>query len=111
MTNLIRVDVDTSELEAKFLNEVDEQVELIRDSIQQDIDADALKTRELIEALTARVDELSTTVENLEGHLREEAQLPSEEEGSDMLAKFLTRDEIDEFVKEILREASISIDV
>tara|TARA_Y100000996_G_scaffold405278_1_gene380270 strand:- start:867 stop:1202 length:336 start_codon:yes stop_codon:yes gene_type:complete len=111
MTNLIHVDVDTSELEAKFMNEVDDQLELVRNTMQQEIDADALKTGELIDALTAKIDELTTTVENLEECLHEEAQLPSEEEGSDMLAKFMTRDEINEFVKEILREAPISIDV
>ena len=87
MTNLIRVEVDASELEAKL---------------------------EDLEALEAKVEELTNSVQVLEDEIdrqREEAQLPSEEEGSDMLAKFLTRDEIDEFVKEILREAPISIDV
>lgn len=111
MTNLIHVDVDTSELEAKFTNEVDDQLELVRNTMQQDIDADALKTGELIDALTAKIDELTTAVEYIENHLREEAQFPSEEEGSDMLAKFMTRDEIEEFIKEILRDAPISIDV
>ena len=88
MTNLIRVEVDASELEAKL---------------------------EDLEALESKVEELTTTVETLEDHLREIEQQASLEgdnpEGTDMLAKFLTQDEIDEFVKEILREATISIDV
>tara|TARA_R110000824_G_scaffold25826_1_gene89471 strand:- start:1105 stop:1419 length:315 start_codon:yes stop_codon:yes gene_type:complete len=104
MTNLIHVDVDASELEAKVQNELELQIELLEDRMGQQIDA-----------LTAKVEELSTTVETLEDHLREEAQQASLEgenpEGTDMLAKFLTQDEIDEFVKEILREATISIDV
>mgnify|MGYP003648503126 FL=1 len=91
MTNLIRVEVDASELEAKL---------------------------EDLEALESRIEELTTSVQVLEDEFerqREEAQQASLEgdnpEGTDMLAKFLTQDEIDEFVKEILREASISIDV
>jgi predicted nuclease with TOPRIM domain len=88
MTNLIRVEVDASELEAKL---------------------------EDLEALEAKVEELTDKIDGLEDYLQElEAQASQETEGTegtDMLAKFLTRDEIDEFVKEILREASISIDV
>jgi len=84
MTNLIRVEVDASELEAKL---------------------------EDLEALEAKVEELTNSVQVLEDEIdrqREEAQLPSEEEGSDMLAKFMTRDEIDEFVKEILRSSNFN---
>ena len=88
MTNLIRVEVDASELEAKI---------------------------EDLEALEIKVEELTTTVEALEDHIREveqQANLEGDDpEGTDMLAKFMTQDEIEEFVKEVLREASISIDV
>tara|TARA_R100001369_G_scaffold25630_1_gene46619 strand:+ start:2835 stop:3101 length:267 start_codon:yes stop_codon:yes gene_type:complete len=88
MTNLIRVEVDASELEAKI---------------------------EDLEALEIKVEELTTTVEALEDHIREveqQANLEGDDPaGTDMLAKFMTQDEIEEFVKEVLREASISIDV
>ena len=88
MTNLIRVEGDASELEAKI---------------------------EDLEALETKVEELSATVEALEDHIREveqQANLEGDDPvGTDMLAKFMTSDEIEEFVKEILREASISIDV
>lgn len=91
MSNLIRVEVDTSELEAKL---------------------------EDLEALESRIEELTTSVQVLEDELgcqREEAQQASLEgdntEGADMLSKFMTQDEIEEFIKEILRDAPISIDV
>ena len=81
MTNLIRVEVDTSELEAKL---------------------------EDLEVLEAKVEELTNQLANIEVVHTSEGE---DTEGADMLAKFMTRDEIEEFIKEILRDAPISIDV
>jgi len=87
MTNLIRVEVDASELEAKL---------------------------EDLEALEAKVEELTTIVETLEDHVRETEQQASLEgedpEGTNVLDKFMTQDEITDLIKEIVNDASISID-
>ena len=76
-----------------------------------DAEKDCLEDR--IKELEAVVADLTSTVETVENNLEvqlEEAQLPTEE-ASDMLAKFMTQDEIIELVNDTLREATISIDV
>ncbi len=72
------------------------------------IDTDTLedKIKELEEAQAY----LTSKVDDLEDYLQDKAQC-EEPAGSDMLAKFMTQDEIIELVNEILREATISIDV
>ncbi len=88
MSDLIKIDTDTLEERLNYM----------------DAEKDALEDR---------VKELEAVVETLQNEVeiqREEAQLPIEED-SDMLAKFMTQDEIIELVNEILREATISIDV
>jgi len=88
MSDLIKIDTDTLE---ERLNCMDAEKDALED----------------------RVKELEAVVETLQNEVeiqREEAQLPTEE-ASDMLAKFMTQDEIIELVNEILREATISIDV
>ena len=87
MSDLIKIDTDTLE---ERLNCMDAEKDALED----------------------RVKELEAVVETLQNEVeiqREEAQLPTE--ASDMLAKFMTQDEIIELVNEILREATISIDV
>lgn len=88
MSDLIKIDTDTLE---ERLNCMDAEKDALED----------------------RVKELEAVVETLQNEVeiqREEAQLPTEE-ASDMLAKFMTQDEIIELVNDTLREATISIDV
>lgn len=95
MSDLIKIDTDTLE---ERLNCMDAEKDCLEDRIKE---------------LEAVVEDLTTKVEIVESNLEvqlEEAQLPTEE-ASDMLAKFMTQDEIIELVNEILREATISIDV
>tara|TARA_R110002020_G_scaffold31202_2_gene97620 strand:+ start:485 stop:772 length:288 start_codon:yes stop_codon:yes gene_type:complete len=95
MSDLIKIDTDTLE---ERLNCMDAEKDCLEDRIKE---------------LEAVVEDLTTKVEIVESNLEvqlEEAQLPTEE-ASDMLDKFMTQDEIIELVNEILREATISIDV
>ena len=110
MTNLIRVEVDTSELEAKL-----EDLEVLEAKVEELTNQLAnIEVVHTSEALEAKVEELTTIVETLEDHVRETEQQASLEgedpEGTNVLDKFMTQDEITDLIKEIVNDASISID-
>ena len=60
-----------------------------------------------IESLEAELEELKSAVSDLEFKGQESDSVP---EGTDVLDKFMTQDEITDLIKEIVNDATISID-